>query len=107
MAVLQVFVNVKSIGKRRPALSAVPYVLPGDVATLRDVITSIVKHEVSLYNAKEAQAVLRPFLTEAQMEDQSVAGKVGFGRIYADKKADGGKAIEAALQGFADGSFRV
>jgi hypothetical protein len=33
-------------------------------------------------------------------------GKVGFGILRSDKKADPQKALSAALQGFADGLFR-
>jgi len=52
-------------------------------------------------------AILLPFLTQEQIEDQSIAGKVQFGRIYSDKKADPQKAIDTTLQGFEDGLFRV
>ena len=113
MAVRHVFVNVKSIGKRKPALRAMPYVLPDDVTTLRDLLISVVKSEVDSYNAKESdnakesEAMLLPFLTQEQIGDQSVSGKVSFGRIYSDKKADPGKAVDMALQGFEDGLFRV
>jgi len=104
---LNVFVNVKSIGKRRPALRAVLYTLPGGVSTLRDLIAALVRIEAERYNSKESDTMLLPFLTEEQIEDQSVSGKVGFGRIYSDKKADPQKAIDTALQGFEDGLFRV
>jgi len=107
MATLHVFVNVKTIGKRKPALRPIPYTLPDDVTTLRDLIISLVKNEVSLYNSKESEAMLLPFLTQEQMDDQSIAGKVSFGRIYSEKKVDLNKAIDTALQGFEDGLFRV
>ncbi len=51
--------------------------------------------------------MLVPFLTESEISDQSTAGKIGFGRIYSDKKADSKKAVETALQGFEDGLFRI
>ena len=107
MSTLRVFVNIKSIGKRRPALSAIPYALPDDVTNLYDLVTAVVKNEVYLYNSKESEAMLLPFLTQEQIADQSVSGKVGFGRIYTDKTADLEKAIGTALQGFEDGLFRV
>lgn len=102
-----IFVNVKSVGKRKPALNAVSYTLPDGIATLRDLITAVVRIETERYNARETEKMLLPFLTEAQIEDQSVAGKVGFGRIYAERKADPKAAVETALQGFEDGLFRV
>jgi hypothetical protein len=116
---MQVFVRVKSIGKRKPALTEVPYALPDNISTLRELLTAVVEREVARYNGKEAETaelteaagmaetLLLPFLTEAQIEDQSATGKVGFGRIYSNKKADVGKAVFAAVQGFEDGLFRV
>jgi len=59
MATFQVFVNVKTIGKRKPALSATPYALSKDVRTLRDLITFVVKNEVSLYNSKELASIVK------------------------------------------------
>ena len=41
------------------------------------------------------------------MEDQAEAGKISFGRIYSDKKADEAKAAENAVQCFEDGLVRV
>jgi hypothetical protein len=51
--------------------------------------------------------MLVPFLTETEIFDQSAAGKIGFGRLYSDKKVNLEKAIDTALQGFEDGLFRV
>jgi len=102
-----VFVNVKSIGKRRSTLELMPYSLHEGVATLRDLITAVVEKEVAAYNSKETDAMLLPVLMQQQIEDQSVSGKVHFGRIYSDKKADSARAVETALQGFEDGLFRV
>jgi len=107
MAAYNVYVNVKSIGKRKPALRSKPYVLNGDVTTLRDLITLVVENEVSLYNSKESDAMLLPYLAQDQIDGQSVSGKVSFGRIYSNKKADIEKAVATALQGFEDGLFRV
>jgi len=107
MVKVNAFVNVKSIGKRKPIFSAVPYVLPGDVATLRDLIVAIVENEIKLFNSKKSDAMLLPFLTQEQIDDQSVSGKVSFGNIYSENKADLEKAIVTALQGFEDGLFRV
>ena len=107
MANLHILVNVKSVGKRKSALTGMPYTLPDIPATLRDLITAIVENEVNSYNAKETDAMLLPFLTQEQISDQSTAGKVGFGRIYSDKKADPQKAVETALQGYEDGLFRI
>jgi len=107
MSELCILVNIKSVGKRKAALTAMPYVLADSPDTLRDLIMAIAENEVGLYNAKETDTMLLPFLTQEQIEDQSSVGKIGFGRIYSDKKEDPKKAIETALQAFEDGLFRV
>ncbi len=104
---LNVFINVKSIGKRKPAMNLAPYSLSNNIANLRNLITAVVNIEVDRYNSREMDSVLLPFLTEVQIEDQSKTGKVGFGRIYSDRKANPDKSVSIALQGFEDGLFRV
>ncbi|MCL2200550.1 MAG: hypothetical protein FWB75_01170 [Oscillospiraceae bacterium] len=107
MAQLNIFINVKSIGKRKPALSAIAYTLESTPANLRELISAIAKKEAEAYNGKKKEAMLLPYLTQEQIEQQGIAGKVGFGRIYSDKKADPAKAVEVAIGGFEDGLFRV
>ena len=104
---MNVFIRLKSVGKRRPVLESTPYTLPDGVSTLRGLIEAVVRLEVERYNAKGVDAMIAPFLTEAEIADQSTVGKVGFGRLYSDKKADLEKAVATALQGFEDGLFRV
>ena len=58
-------------------------------------------------NHKGTEVQVIPWLTKEEVEDQAAAGKVGFGRIYSDKKADEAKAVENALQCFEDGLVRV
>ena len=88
-------------------LSDVPYELPDQISTLRDFLSALVKIEVERYNQKGVEVQVVPFLTKEEVEDQASAGKVGFGSIYSDKKADLHKAVENALQCFEDGLVRV
>ena len=104
---MQVLINVKSIGKRKPALAKEPYELPDNIETLKDLITTIVTKEVDKYNEGGIDEMLIPFLTEAEIADQSTVGKVGFGRLYSEKKANLEKSIEIALEAFVDGLFKV
>ena len=104
---MQVYIKLKTIGKRRPALDDVPYTLPDGITTLRQLIETIVRLEVEKFNSRGIENKLIPFLTEAEITDQSTVGKVSFGRLYRDKQADPEKAAETALQGFEDGLFRV
>lgn len=104
---MKVFVQMKSAGKRRPVLEKREYELHGDISTLKDIILAVVNTEVSAYNAKGVNAAVTQFLTEPEIEDVALQGKIGFGKIYSDKKADEAKAREVALQAFEDGLFRV
>jgi len=104
---LNIYIKLKSIGKRRPVLENVPYDLPDHISNLRQLIEAVVRQEVAKYNSRGLENMIVTFLTEAEIAEQSTVGKVGFGRIYSDKQADADKAVETALQGFEDGLFRV
>jgi len=104
---MNVYVKLKSAGKRRPVLNDTPYTLPDGITSLRQLIGVIVRQEVDAYNNRGLENMLVPFLTESEISNQSTVGKIGFGRLYSDKKADFDKAVETALQGFDDGLFRV
>ena len=104
---MQVFVQVKAAGKRRPVLEKWPYTLPDGIDTLRALICAVVGVEVARYNQKEPETGVIDFLTQREIEDAAQTGKVGFGARYSAKNADADKAQAAALLGFEDGLFRV
>ncbi len=70
-------------------------------------MSALVKIEAERYNQKGTDVQVVPYLTKEEVEDQASLGKVGFGRIYSDKKADPAKAVKNALQCFEDGLIRV
>lgn len=104
---MKIYIQIKAAGKRRPVLERVPYELPDSVSTLRELLTDLVRQEVKTYNRKGTDVQMLPFLTKEEVEDQAAVGKVGFGRIYSDRKADPGRAVENAVQCFSDGLVRV
>lgn len=104
---MKIYIKVKSLGKKRPILDNVSYILPDDIKTVREFISELVKVEVEKYNQKGTDMQLIPFLSNQQIEEQASVGKVGFGRIFSDKKADLEKAIENALQCYEDGIVRA
>lgn len=59
------------------------------------------------YNAKSTEKNLLPFLSASEIEEQSSSGKVGFGSVYNENKADLVKARQTALQAFEDGMFAI
>lgn len=104
---MRIYASVKSVGKRRSVLEKVPYEISDEVKNVKAFILEIVRIEVEKYNAKGTDMQIIPFLTREELEEQAEAGKVGFGRIYSDKKADLQKAIENALQCYEDGLIKI
>ena len=104
---MDIYVRVKAIGKRKDILAPTPYTIPDGICSLRQLLSAVVQKEVAQYNIKEAEAQLIPFLTQQQLDEQSKIGKVSFGTIYSDKKADPGKAVANAIQCWEDGLVRV
>lgn len=104
---MEIYVSVKALGKRKDILAPVPYIIPDGIDSLRQLLTAVVQREVDNYNSKEAEMQLIPFLTQQELDDQATVGKISFGRIYSDKKANPHKAIENALQCWEDGLVRV
>ena len=104
---MDIYVRVKAIGKRKDILAPALYTIPDGICSLRQLLTAVVQKEVDRYNNKEAEAQLIPFLTQQELDDQAKIGKVSFGTIYSDKKADPGKAVANAIQCWEDGLVRV
>lgn len=104
---MQIYINMKTAGSRKPALAKTPYEIPDSVSSVKELLESLVKIEVERYNQKNKDDTLIKFLTETQIEEQASTGKVSFGRVYSDKKADPRKAVENALQCYQDGLVRV
>ena len=83
---MNIFVKLKSAGKRRPVLDNIPYNLPEGVNSLRQLLETVVRREVEKFNSRGIENMLIPFLTETEISDQSTVGKVGFGRIYSARE---------------------
>lgn len=104
---MQVFVKVKALGKRRDVLPPQPYALPDGISSLRELLTAFVETEVERYNGKDTEGPLLVTLSEEEILTQAESGKVGFGRLWSDRKADAERAVKTAIQAFDDGLVRV
>ena len=104
---MQIYINMKAAGSRRPALAKIPYEIPDSVSSVKELLTSLVKTEVERYNQKNTDDILIKYLTQVQIEEQAATGKVGFGRSYSGEKANLQKSVENALQCYQDGLVRV
>lgn len=102
-----VYVRVKAVGRRRDVLQPTPYSIPETVASLRELLRVVVEQEVERYNQKQAGTQLIPYLTAEEIDGQAAAGKVSFGAIFSDQRADPEKAVQNAIQCWQDGLIRV
>jgi hypothetical protein len=106
---MQIHIKLKQAGKRRLILEKQVIEIEniGKTPTLQALITAVVTQQVVAYNAKTHEKPILNFLTETQINDATAMGKVGFGAIYNDKKADLNKAIQVAIEAHIDGLFVV
>ena len=104
---MQVQVNVKHIGKRRNAIETRPYEI-GEVRDVGALIAAFVTAEVARFNARAevGETALR-YLTNAEIADAAMVGKIGFGADYNGQVQDLTAAIENARQSFEDGIYRI
>jgi len=79
----------------------------GRAPLLEDLLRAVVKQQVEEFNNKPFEKTLLPFLSKDEIQNQAESGKVGFGSIYNEEKADFAEAQETALQAFEDGMFSV
>ena len=106
---MQVTVKAKQAGRKHTLIEnrGIEIDEIGANPTLSEFLKAIVKQQVSEYNSKTAEKNLLPFLSKNEIASQAESGKVGFGAIYSENKADLNEAQETALQAFSDGMFAV
>ena len=104
---MQITIRIKSLGRKRDILSQVAYEIPDSVKSLRLLLTALFESEVEKYNSKGTEVQLVPYLTEREIDEHASVGKVSFGRLFSDRKADPQKAVANALQCWEDGLVRV
>lgn len=106
---MNVIISAKQMGKKH-ALLEKQVIDIDDIGTrpaVRTLITAIVKQQVIAYNSKTPEKNLLPFLSREEIDGQAAGGKIGFGSICNEQKADVSKAQETALQAFEDGMFAI
>lgn len=109
---MEIKVTVKQLGRKYPVLSEqhIEIDYQENSISLEQLLMLIVQQQVRAFNAKS-------FETEDQDRTQiplenylnilTDNGKVGFGSIYNEQRADLQKAQENAIQAFEDGMFAV
>lgn len=104
---MKIYINKKTLGKKSRALEPAAYEVPENIETLEELLKELVRIEVENYNSKGTDNQTIFLFDEQTLEEHASTGKVGFGRLYSEKKAELDKATENALQGFRDGLVRV
>ncbi len=104
---MQIFIRIKAASKKKDVLQLTPYEINDSISTLRELLTDIVITEVNKYNNKNNDTVLTAFISQEQIDDLSLTGKVSFGDVFNDKKAEKSSSINNAIQCFEDGIVRV
>lgn len=109
---MEIKVTVKQLGRKHPVLSEQKLDIAHDENTisLKNLLQLIVQQQVEAFNAKSFELEDEDYTKIPQENYLNIltdTGKVGFGSIYNDKKADLEKAQENAIQAFEDGMFAV
>jgi hypothetical protein len=104
---MNVFVNLKKIGKLRNSIDKVPFVLSKDINTVEALIAETVKICVTQYNNRKEHSELLTNLSETEISDMASGGKISFGVNYGENEANEDEAVKNALQCFEDGIFRL
>ena len=102
----QITICMKSISKREPVVAEETLDLEHAPADVRSFITEVVKACVKSYKARANNEILQA-LSQEEIDDASVTGKIGFGVNYGEKQPVLSKAIHNAIQCFEDGIFFV
>lgn len=102
-----IYARMKKIGKQKNELLVpVPFTLDSKPQTVRELLISLTKLGVKLYNAREDAGQILTYLTKEEITAQAARGKITSGlRGGADAVEE--KAIENTLQCFEDGIYRV
>lgn len=104
---MNVWVTVKSLGKRKPALAKQATELPETTGTLRQLISNMVTLQIQALEDKKSQVEWLAYLMPEEIESQGVAGKVGFGAVNNEVIPELQQAIETAVLAHEDGLYKV
>lgn len=104
---MNIYVKVKQLGKKNASIERQSLAISSDIATLRELVTAIVKEQVKTYNKKSIDPDMVDYLLSEEIKTKGRLGRISFGRRYNEKKAKMDDAIENALLSFEDGLYRV
>ena len=104
---MRIQISAKQIHKKKQNVASYVWELPERPDDLCGLIRMLVLSGVSEYNRRVNECQTPQPLSASRMEDLGLVGKIGFGVPFGSQRADAEDALEAALQGFRDGLYRV
>lgn len=96
-------INVKKFSRKHNEVAQMELEYPAGMETAGDLLTETVKIMVAEYEQRMDRGEVLTVLTEQEIADKSLSGKIGFGMNYGDKRPNLEKSIQAALECFEDG----
>lgn len=103
---MKIYINVKNIGKQKAVFEHVAFEIE-NVCTVKEFISVIAHIEAQQYNDKAGKSEIIKYLSGEEIDNQAKSGKVGFGNVYSDQKADIDQAVMNACQAYEDGLVRI
>jgi hypothetical protein len=105
-------IEARAVGQKKALVPEWSVPLPpelenGSGATLRDLITAVVRTEVRAFKERQREARLVQVLTSEQIGQGAVRGKIDSGGRDLKQPVDEDAAIRTALQAFEDGIYLV
>jgi hypothetical protein len=104
---LNVFVNLKQLGKRRNIIDKKLYFLENKPSTVEALIKSFVTICVKDFNDRVDNKKIITYLSKEEINNHAQVGKISFNEDNRGDKQDIDQAIENAMQSYEDGIFRI
>lgn len=107
---MEIRVNVKHVGKRKRSVEPRTYRLSSAPSTVRELILAVVEAGVREYNERlerKGAEQLLGCLTRQEIQEKAETGKVSFGALCGERRADVRQAQDNAIQCFEDGIYRI
>lgn len=104
---MNLFINVKQLGKRINVVDKKSVVLDPPPATAAQLIAGIVNSEIQAYENRPAPDQWLCYLTDDQIREKAASGKIDFGVNYNRAPVQAEVAVRNALQSFEDGIIRL
>lgn len=100
---MQIRINVKGASRRKAAVVQQIRIYPDRQMSVEEFLSETVRQNVKEYNdRKDAGEILRLFSVE-RLEEMAESGKVSYGSVIDDRRAEEAEAVRTALQCFEDG----